>query len=91
VSERVTDYVPLERLVVFIEDSQMKGTQTVSFEPVPSGVSVELTLEYRVRRRSPLTPIVDWLFVRRPMTLSVSRTVERFRWVLEASRGASPR
>jgi hypothetical protein len=89
VSERVTDYVPLERLVVFIEDSQMTGTQTASFEPAPSGVTVELTLEYRVRRRSPLTPVVEWLFVRRPMTLSMSRSLERFGWVLEASRGAS--
>jgi hypothetical protein len=89
VRERVLDYVPHERLVVFIEDSLMQGTQTVGFEPAPGGVTVELSLSYRVRRRSPLTPVVEWLFIRRPMTASVSRTLERFTWVLEASRGAS--
>lgn len=89
VSEGVIEYVPLERLVVFVEDSLMEGTQSVSFEPAPGGVTVELALTYRVRRRTPLTPLVEWLFVRRPMTMSMSRTLERFGWVLEASRGAS--
>lgn len=89
VRERVIEYVALERLVVFVEDSLMEGTQSVSFEPAPGGVTVELALRYRVRRRSPLTPLVEWLFVRRPMTMSMSRTLERFGWALEASRGAS--
>jgi polyketide cyclase/dehydrase/lipid transport protein len=87
VTETVRDYVPLERILLFVEDSLMEGEQSVSFEPVPAGVQVEVALEYRVKRRSPVTPLIEWLFVRRPMALSLSRTLVRFAAVLEASRG----
>jgi hypothetical protein len=86
VSERVIDYVPLERLVVFIEDSLMEGVQQVSFEPASGGVDVELCLKYKIKRRTPLTPLIDRVFVRGPMTVSLSKTLGRFGGVLADSR-----
>src|SRR5579862_5978246 len=47
VSEQVRDYVPLERVLLFVEDSLMEAEQSVTFEPVPAGVQVEVALEYR--------------------------------------------
>lgn len=91
VTERVTDYLPLERLQVYVEDSLLKGEQSVMFEPAVPGVQVEFSIEYRIKRRSPFTPLIEWLFVRRPMVLSLSRTLVRFDAVLAASRARSPR
>ncbi len=56
----------------------MTARQTVSFAAVGDGVQVTLRLEYRVRRRSPVTPIVDVLFIRRAMAASLDRTLMRF-------------
>jgi hypothetical protein len=86
VRERVRDYEALDGLTVSVEDDSITGSQRVDFEPVPEGVAVELCLEYSIKRRSPLTPVVDQLFVRRPMTISLTRTLERFGAVLAESR-----
>jgi Polyketide cyclase / dehydrase and lipid transport len=85
VRERVDEYEPLRRLILFVDDDSMTAVQTVSFEPVSEGVVVELTLDYTIKRRSPLTPLLDRLFVRRPMTMSLSKTLERFGSVLAES------
>jgi hypothetical protein len=45
---------------------------------VPAGVEVTLRLEYRLTRRSPVTPVIDALFIRRAMSLSLSRSLARF-------------
>jgi hypothetical protein len=82
VTERVVDCEALAGLTVTVEDEAMTGTQRVDFEPAPAGVQVGLTLEYRIRRRGPFTPLVEWLFVRRPMTDSLTRTLERFGGIL---------
>ncbi len=50
----------------------------MTFAAVPDGVEVTLRLEYRLRRRSPVTPVVDVLFIRREMSLSLGRTLSRF-------------
>ena len=50
-----------------VEDAMMTGTQTVAFEPGPEAVEITLSLEYRIKDRTPLTPVVDLLFVRRAM------------------------
>ena len=42
------------------------------------GVQVELTLSYRLQRRSPVTPVVDLLFIRRAMASSLETTLSRF-------------
>ena len=78
VTERVEDYDRLGGLTVAVEDDAMVGTQRVGFEPAPEGVRVEVTLDYRIKRRNPLTWLVERLFVRRPMIISLTRSLERF-------------
>ena len=78
VRELVTRYEPLTGQTVAVEDDSITGTQSVAFEPVAGGVQVELRLDYAIKRRSPLTALIDRLFVRRLMALSLARTVNRF-------------
>ena len=61
-----------------VSDSSITGRQTVQFTPSEGGVLVGLALEYRLLRRSPLTALVDLLFIRRAMSQSLARTLERF-------------
>lgn len=82
VTERVVAYESLAGITVAVEDETMTGTQRVDFAPAGEGVDVALMLEYRIRRRSPFTPLVEWVFVRRPMADSLRRTLERFGGVL---------
>lgn len=78
VTETVVDYAPAAGQTVEVGDDEMTARQTVSFAAVGDGVEVTLRLEYRVRRRSPVTPIVDVLFIRRAMAASLDRTLMRF-------------
>jgi len=78
VTERVVAYEMRLGQTVEVEDATLTGRQTVAFEPGPDSVQVTLTLEYRIRDRSPLTPVVDVLFVRRVMADALRRTVTRF-------------
>ncbi|HTU95801.1 MAG TPA: SRPBCC family protein [Solirubrobacteraceae bacterium] len=78
VVETVIDYTPADGQTVQVSDDTVTARQSVSFTAVPAGVEVTLELEYRITRRSPLTPLVDVLFVRRAMTQSLGRSLERF-------------
>jgi hypothetical protein len=78
VTETVVDYTPGAGQTVEVSDDSVTGRQTVTFAAVADGVEVSLALEYRITRRSPLTPAIDALFVRRAMTLSLSRSLARF-------------
>lgn len=78
VREVVTDYEPMAGITTAVEDDSIRGVQRVAFAPSADGVQVDLSLEYSIKRRSPLTPVIDWLFVRRPMAVSLSKTLERF-------------
>ena len=78
VTESVVDYTPGAGQTVEVADNSVTGRQTVTFAAAADGVEVALRLEYRITRRSPLTPVVDALFIRRAMTLSLSRTLARF-------------
>ena len=89
VTERVIEYEPLAGQTVEVEDDSITGTQSVAFDPAGDGVEVELSLTYSIKRRSPLTPLVDRLFVRRPMTLSLAKTLSRFGAALAESRQPS--
>jgi hypothetical protein len=86
VQERVIAYEPLAGQTVEVEDDSIRGTQTVAFNPVDGGVEIELALSYSIKRRSPLTPVIDLLFVRRPMAISLTKTLTRFAVVLADSR-----
>jgi hypothetical protein len=78
VTERVVAYEPGQGQTVEVDDVSIGGRQSVTFATVPDGVQVTLQLDYRLHRRSPLTPLVDILFIRRAMTLSLGRTLARF-------------
>ena len=78
VSERVISYEPRRGQSVEVADDSIDGIQSVEFAPAGGGVAVQLALDYRIRRRNPLTPLVDLLFIRRLMTGSLERTLSRF-------------
>ena len=82
VTERVLEYEPLGGQTLEVDDDSIDGRQLISFHPAPHGVELELILEYRIKRRSPLTPLVDFLFVRRAMAASLAKTLDRFATVL---------
>lgn len=70
----------------FVEDAEMRGTQTLRFLPHEGGVRVELELEYSIKREKGWTPLVDLVFVRRPMRETLQRTLDRFARELQADR-----
>ncbi len=86
VRELVTDHQPLVGITTAVQDDSIDGRQRVAFVPAGDSVEVELSLEYSIMRRSPFTPLVDRLFVRRPMSISLSKTLERFGAALAESR-----
>lgn len=89
VLERVIDQEPLSGQTLEVQDDSIEGRQSVTFTPAQGGVELELALAYELRRRSPLTPLVDLLFIRRAMAASLGRTLDRFGAELQATRGAS--
>ena len=78
VQERVVAYEIRTGQTLEVEDTTMTGRQTVAFTPGLEETEVTLTLEYELKQRTVLTPIVDLLFVRRAMTDSLRRTLRKF-------------
>jgi uncharacterized membrane protein len=78
VQERVTAYEPRSGQSLEVEDGRLRGTQTVTFEPAGDEVRVTLTLEYELKQRNVLTPLVDRVFIRRELSDSLRRTLTRF-------------
>ena len=79
VQERVTAYEPRGGQTVEVEDKRLRGTQTVTFEPAGGEVRVTLTLDYELKERTVVTPLVDLFFIRRELGDSLRRTLTRFR------------
>ena len=61
-----------------VEDERLHGTQRVAFEPEGEDTRVTLSLDYELKERGPLTPVVDRLFIRRAIRDSLTRTLRRF-------------
>jgi hypothetical protein len=78
VVEKVEAYEPRVGQTLRVEDERMRGVQRVSFEPRPEGCVVGVELDYEIKQRSGFTPLVDLLFVRRPVTESLRRTLRKF-------------
>jgi len=78
VRELVVAYESRTGQTLEVEDATMTGRQQVAFKPGPESVEVTLTLEYEIKDRGALTPVVDALFVRRAMTDALRRTLRRF-------------
>jgi hypothetical protein len=78
VLERVVAYTAREGQELDVQDSQIRGRQAVRFTALEDGVHIELELDYAIKDRTPLTPLIDLLFVRRAQTDSLRRTLARF-------------
>jgi uncharacterized membrane protein len=78
VIERVTAFEQRTGQTLHVEDERLRGTQEVRFSPAGDDTRVTLTLTYALKRSNPLTPAIDWLFVRRAINDSLSRTLRRF-------------
>jgi hypothetical protein len=89
VTERVVGYEQLLGQTLEIEDDSVKGRQSVTFVPTDEGVEVSLRLEYRIKKRSIVTPVLDLLFVRNAVRSSLRATLTRFGLELETVRGRS--
>jgi hypothetical protein len=78
VTEHVVAYAPGDGQSVQIADDSVTGRQSVSFALTGDGVAVSLSVEYQLKRRSLISPLVDVLFIRRAMAASLTRTLHRF-------------
>jgi hypothetical protein len=78
VTERVIAYDSACGQTLEVDDTSIGGLQSVSFAPAPHGVQVGLSLEYGLKKRSIVSPLVDLLFIRRAMAVSLEATVARF-------------
>jgi hypothetical protein len=74
----VTEYEARAGQTLAVEDARLEGTQQVAFEPQGDEVLVNLTLEYTLKQRSVITPLLDLVFIRRALRDSLQRTLERF-------------
>jgi hypothetical protein len=86
VSETVLAYEMRIGQSLEVEDARLSGTQSVTFEPQPESVKITLTLDYRLKDRNLITPLVDLLFIRRALNDSLRRTLRRFNSELAAER-----
>ena len=84
VSERVTEYEARAGQTLAVEDARLEGTQQVAFEPQGDEVLVNLTLEYTLKQRSVITPLLDLVFIRRALRDSLQRSLDRFGHELRA-------
>jgi len=87
VTERVIEREPRTGQTLEVEDPSIRGRQSVRFTPREDGVEVSLSLEYALKRRSLISPLVDLLFIRRAMTVSLGATMSHFGSELQAARG----
>jgi Polyketide cyclase / dehydrase and lipid transport len=86
VTERVRAHEPLAGQTVDVQDDSISGRQTVAFTPTNDAVEVAFTLEYEIRKKGVFTPVIDFLFIRRPMEMSLRKTLGAFGAELESRR-----
>jgi hypothetical protein len=79
VFERVSGYTQAAEHASEIEDERLRGTQTITFEEGRrGGTRVTLRLDYAIKDRNLLWPLLDLLFVRRSIRDALTRTMRRF-------------
>ena len=79
VLEIVTAYEPRAGQTLTVEDEKLSGTQSVEFSAEEGGgTRVTFALDYTLKGANRFTPIFDTMFVRRPVRLSLVRTVSKF-------------
>jgi len=77
VSEQVVESSP-RRFVTRVSEQALHGTQTASFAEADGGARLDLSLEYELAQRGPLTALSDALFIRRALRDALRRTLRRF-------------
>ena len=90
VTERVIAREALRGQTLVVADDSIEAEQSVRFTPDGAHVEIALTLDYRLRRRSPLMAVIEPLFIRRAMRESLQATVSRFGAELEATAPPPP-
>ena len=85
VRERVAHYEPRSGQTSDVDDASISARQSVTFQPRDEGVQLQFELEYTLKRRSPVSWLVDLVFIRRLMGASLGRTLDRFQAVLSDS------
>jgi hypothetical protein len=88
VVERVERYIARSGQVADVEDEQLRGRQEIAFHPDGEECVVVLELDFRLKRRTPVTPVLEALFVRRPVRDALRRTLQRFAVELRADGGS---
>ncbi len=78
VRETAISYEPRRGQTAAVEDDSIRGEQTVAFSLEDGGVRITLRLEYEIKQRSLVTPLVDFFFIRPAMTRSLQSTLDRF-------------
>lgn len=78
VHERVVEYEARSGQALEVEDERLRGTQRVSFAPLPDGVKIGIELSYELKERNFFTPLTDVLFIRRALRDSLKRSLIRF-------------
>jgi uncharacterized membrane protein len=86
VTETIVEYADNDLIATELVDSSVTARQTVTFTAADDGVAIGLTLDYRISKRGPLTPLLDRFFVRPAMRSSLTSTIERFGGELTAHR-----
>jgi hypothetical protein len=84
VVERVAAYEIRTGQTLEVEDATLRGTERVEFKPGPEETEIVLSIEYELKERNALTPVVDFLFVRRALRDSLARTLARFSYERKA-------
>jgi hypothetical protein len=85
VREQVIEYEPRSGQTSQVQDDSITARQRVSFTARHQRAELRLSLDYRLKRRSPVSALVDLLFIRRLMTASLARTLAQFSAVLSDS------
>lgn len=90
VIEEVVAYEARRGQTVAVEDEQIRGHQTISFEPGDDAVRIELVLEYERKQSIPvLGALTDAVFIRRAFRDALDRTLRRFARELRDERRAA--
>lgn len=77
VTERITEHTD-SAIVSEVFESQLSGTQLVTFEPDAEGSLVTAELGYELQKGGPLRVLTDALFIRRALSDMLARTLRRF-------------
>jgi hypothetical protein len=78
VTERIRDLTPGKLIVSQVFETQLIGTQRVTFEPDDEGSLVTVELQYELQKAGPLRALTDVLFIRRALSDMLARTLRRF-------------